>query len=37
LRTNTDRRIKITVPGPFTMEQQAQNDYYEDEQEMVLD
>jgi len=37
LRTNTDRRIKTTVPGPFTMEQQAQNDYYEDEQEMVLD
>lgn len=28
LRANTDRRIKITVPGPFTMSQQAQNDYY---------
>ena len=25
------------MPGPFTMAQQAQNDYYEDEQEMVLD
>src|SRR5215472_10036171 len=37
LRANTDRKIKITVPGPFTMAQQAQNDYYEDEQEMVLD
>jgi 5-methyltetrahydropteroyltriglutamate--homocysteine methyltransferase len=37
LRANTDRRIKITVPGPFTMAQQAQNDYYEDEQKMVLD
>ena len=37
LRANTDRTIKITVPGPFTMAQQAQNDYYEDEQEMVLD
>ena len=37
LRANTDRRIKITVPGPFTMAQQAQNDYYEDEQEMVHD
>jgi 5-methyltetrahydropteroyltriglutamate--homocysteine methyltransferase len=37
LRANTDRRIKITVPGPFTMAQQAQNDYYEDEQAMVLD
>jgi 5-methyltetrahydropteroyltriglutamate--homocysteine methyltransferase len=28
LRRNTDRPIKITVPGPFTMAQQAQNDYY---------
>ncbi len=37
LRANTDRTIKITVPGPFTMSQQAQNDYYKDEQEMVLD
>jgi 5-methyltetrahydropteroyltriglutamate--homocysteine methyltransferase len=37
LRTNTDRMIKITVPGPFTMSQQAQNDFYKDEQEMVLD
>src|SRR6202453_3008489 len=26
LRANTDRTIKITVPGPFTMSQQAQND-----------
>ena len=30
LRANTDRRIKITVPGPFTMSQQAQNDFYDD-------
>ena len=30
LRRNTDRPIKITVPGPFTMTQQAQNDYYPD-------
>src|ERR687887_114416 len=30
LRALTDRRIKITVPGPFTMTQQAQNDYYPD-------
>jgi 5-methyltetrahydropteroyltriglutamate--homocysteine methyltransferase len=37
LRANTDRAIKITVPGPLTMSQQAQNDYYKDEQEMVLD
>ena len=28
LRRNTDRAIKITVPGPFTMTQQAQNDFY---------
>ncbi len=37
LRANTDRPIKITVPGPFTMAQQAQNDYYRDEEEMALD
>src|SRR5437879_3387654 len=30
LRANTDRLVKITVPGPFTMSQQAQNDYYSD-------
>jgi 5-methyltetrahydropteroyltriglutamate--homocysteine methyltransferase len=28
LRAHTDRTIKVTVPGPFTMAQQAQNDYY---------
>jgi 5-methyltetrahydropteroyltriglutamate--homocysteine methyltransferase len=28
LRANTDRTIKVTVPGPFTMAEQAQNDYY---------
>jgi 5-methyltetrahydropteroyltriglutamate--homocysteine methyltransferase len=37
LRANTDRMIKITVPGPFTMSQQAQNDFYEDEAEMARD
>ena len=37
LRANTDRMIKITVPGPFTMAQQAQNDFYKDEAEMALD
>jgi 5-methyltetrahydropteroyltriglutamate--homocysteine methyltransferase len=37
LRANTDRKIKITLPGPFTMSQQAQNDYYKSEEEMVLD
>jgi 5-methyltetrahydropteroyltriglutamate--homocysteine methyltransferase len=28
LREHTDRTIKVTVPGPFTMSQQAQDDYY---------
>ena len=37
LRLNTDRTIKMTVPGPFTMSQQAQNDFYGDEEELVLD
>src|SRR5690606_6670268 len=37
LRANTDRPIKMTVPGPFTMSQQAQNDFYKDEAEMALD
>src|ERR1700750_2163986 len=30
LRAHTDHTIKITVPGAFTMSQQAQNDYYHD-------
>jgi 5-methyltetrahydropteroyltriglutamate--homocysteine methyltransferase len=37
LRENTDRPIKITVPGPFTMAQQAQNDFYDDEAELARD
>jgi 5-methyltetrahydropteroyltriglutamate--homocysteine methyltransferase len=37
LRANTDRKIKITVPGPFTMTQQAQNDFYKSEEELALD
>src|SRR5262249_32751170 len=37
LRANTDRKIKMTVPGPFTMSQQAQNVFYESEEEMALD
>ncbi len=36
LRAITDRRIKITVPGPFTMTQQAQNDHYRDDSELAL-
>ncbi len=30
LRAHTDRTVKVTVPGPFTMSQQAQNDSYPD-------
>jgi 5-methyltetrahydropteroyltriglutamate--homocysteine methyltransferase len=37
LRANTDRMTKITVPGPFTMSQQAQNDYYSTVEDMALD
>ena len=37
LRANTDRRIKMTVPGPFTMTRQAENEFYDDEAEMALD
>ena len=37
LRANTDRMIKITVPGPFTMSQQAQDDYYKDEVALAMD
>ena len=37
LRAHTDAVIKMTVPGPFTMSQQAQNDFYKDEEEMALD
>src|SRR5438270_13177031 len=37
LRRNTGRRIKITVPGPFTVTQQAQDDYYRDEKALALD
>jgi len=36
LRSLTGRRIKITVPGPFTMTQQAQNDHYRDDRELAL-
>jgi 5-methyltetrahydropteroyltriglutamate--homocysteine methyltransferase len=37
LRRNTDRTAKITLPGPFTMAQQAQNEFYRDEEEMIMD
>jgi 5-methyltetrahydropteroyltriglutamate--homocysteine methyltransferase len=37
LRRHTRRRVKITVPGPFTMSQQAQNEYYPSEEQAALD
>jgi 5-methyltetrahydropteroyltriglutamate--homocysteine methyltransferase len=36
LRGHTDRPIKMTVPGPFTMTQQAQNEHYPDEASAAL-
>jgi 5-methyltetrahydropteroyltriglutamate--homocysteine methyltransferase len=37
LRANTGRMAKITLPGPFTMSRQAVNEYYRDDDEMVMD
>ena len=37
LKKNTDRKVKITVPGPFTMSQQAQNDFYKSPAEAAMD
>jgi len=34
---NTDRATKVTLPGPFTMSQQASNEFYTDEAEMAMD
>ena len=36
LRANTERRVKMTLPGPFTMAQQAQDDFYKDEEALAL-
>jgi 5-methyltetrahydropteroyltriglutamate--homocysteine methyltransferase len=36
LRANTDRPVKMTIPGPFTMSKQAQDDYYRDPQAVAL-
>jgi 5-methyltetrahydropteroyltriglutamate--homocysteine methyltransferase len=35
LRAHTDRTIKVTVPGPFTMSQQAQDDYFHDAEQLA--
>jgi 5-methyltetrahydropteroyltriglutamate--homocysteine methyltransferase len=37
LRANTERTIKMTVPGPFTMSAQCQDDFYRDERSLALD
>jgi hypothetical protein len=37
LKANTRKKVKITVPGPFTMLQQAQNDFYATEEEAAMD
>ncbi len=37
LLTQTDRATKITLPGPFTLSQQAKNEFYKDEEEMAMD
>jgi 5-methyltetrahydropteroyltriglutamate--homocysteine methyltransferase len=37
LRANTRKLVKMTVPGPFTMSKQAQNDFYESDEAMALD
>ena len=37
LRRHTDRMVKITVPGPFTMSRQAQNDFYKSDEAAALD
>jgi len=36
LRAGTDRPIKATLPGPFTMSQQAQDDHYGDEEALAM-
>jgi 5-methyltetrahydropteroyltriglutamate--homocysteine methyltransferase len=37
LKKHTVKQTKITVPGPFTMSQQAQNDFYKSEEEAAMD
>ena len=36
LRKNTDHAAKITLPGPFTMSQQAKNEFYKDDEELAM-
>jgi 5-methyltetrahydropteroyltriglutamate--homocysteine methyltransferase len=37
LRAHTDRAVKVTLPGPFTMTQQAKSEFYRDVEEMAMD
>ena len=37
LLRNATRGTKITLPGPFTLSQQVENDFYKDEEEMAMD
>jgi 5-methyltetrahydropteroyltriglutamate--homocysteine methyltransferase len=37
LRRHTTRKVKMTVPGPFTMTQQAQNDFYKSDEDAAMD
>ena len=37
LLRNASHATKITLPGPFTLSQQVQNDFYKDEEEMAMD
>ncbi len=37
LRSHTQHKTKMTLPGPFTMAQQAKNEFYKDADEMVMD
>jgi len=37
LRANTNKPVKMTIPGPFTMSKQAQNDYYKTDEALALD
>src|SRR3954454_25096133 len=36
LRQNATHATKITLPGPFTLSRQAQNEFYQDEEELVM-
>jgi 5-methyltetrahydropteroyltriglutamate--homocysteine methyltransferase len=36
LRQNTEHAAKITLPGPFTMSQQAKNEFYKDDEELAM-